>query len=188
MWVRGGAGAWLDRGLLSALRVIPWSSLARSVALFVCAVFGGNLLIHWYNRTASKSRGTRSIGGMLSALGWLPAALLAAWAHDVGFSGMWLAAPLVALFGAALTLRRQRRKVRAKTATTPPVIGSTYTATLLAICLTVEWGLQIHGLGPILVEAIKHSDATPVLCVALVNTLLIGIVQYLSSRRAGASV
>jgi hypothetical protein len=181
LWVRSGAGAWMDRGVGELIRAIPWGALTRSVCLFLIAVFGGNALARAWRPGRTQRRIVSLLGLATANLGWLPPSLLAVWAHEGGLRGVWIAAPMVVLFGAALSLRPERASPEKKTVPGLPG-GSTYTATLLCVCLVVEWGFQIEGLGPIVVQAVKSADAIPVLCVSLVNTLLIGIIQYLSPR------
>jgi hypothetical protein len=182
LWVRGGAGVWLDRSATDTLRAIPWMALLRSVSLFVIAVFGGNAIARYCTpaRHATQVRDVLRVG--VACFGLLPIALLAVAAERMEITGMWIAAPTVALFGAALTLRPRPRTAQPLPA--QPITAGSYTATLLCACLVVECALRIDGLGSIVVAAVTQADATSVLCVALVNTFLIGVVQYVSARPA----
>lgn len=183
LWGKAEASKWLDRGLKGSVRSVPWWALLRSVSLFLCAILGGNVLAKLCSRSGKPSRVLPYVHLAVIGLGWFPAALIALVLRANGLSGMWLGAPLVTWFGAALISRPQSQSRTPTALLEPPLItGASYTATLLCVCFVVEWGLRIEGLGPILVEALKRADTTPVLWVALVNTSLIGIVQYWSPR------
>lgn len=180
LWAKAEIGKWLDRGLAGSARSVPWWALLRSVSLFLCAIVGGNALAKLCSRVGKPSRAVAYLHMAVIALGWIPAALIVWLLRPTGIAGMWLGAPLVAWFGAALVSRPNRRAPTEHQS--PSTTGASYTATLLCVCFIVEWGLRIEGLGPILVDALKRADTTPVLCVALVNTSLVGIVQYWSAR------
>lgn len=190
LWIRGGIGAWLSRGVTNGLADVPWPALVRSVCLFTFALSGGNAFARLCDLAEPNQRVLTLARYLLKGWGSIPTALLAILAHHAHLAGMWLAAPFAALSAAALCLRRGLRDTetnRVRPSSGAPS-GSMYPATLLGICLLVEWSFSIDGLGQIVLEAVRRADTTPILCVALVNTLLIGVVEYVASRRRAQAV
>ena len=184
-WLKGIAQPWLHQGLLAVAGRAPWLPMIRTGSLFLLAVFGGSIVARLYWSWLNNHRTVNWVHLITGPISMAPFTFFAAWAHFEQLRGMLWASTFIVLAGASFTVRPLARWLDphpARSARRPDFNGAMHTTSLSGVCLVTEWAFQVDGLGQVLINATKEAQPTPIVGVALVNTLLIALVQYLNPR------